>query len=279
MMRLGLRHVAGFHYGGRVNASYNEARLLPVDSDGQQVLSSKLTIRPRASQFSYTDYFGTQVTVFEVLTPHTELTVEATCLAEVDRAAPVVSALPWDQIAAKAGAATRLVEYSRQTGRTDPVAEVRELARSHQGDDPHESAMAICQAIRERMEYVQGVTGVNSTAAEAWAAGKGVCQDITHIALGALRFAGIPARYVSGYLHPDRQPEVGKTVGAESHAWVEYFVGDWVGFDPTNLIPIEDRHLMVARGRDYDDIAPIRGVYSGEGASEMFVTVEITRLA
>ncbi|MDR1513304.1 MAG: transglutaminase family protein, partial [Propionibacteriaceae bacterium] len=134
-------------------------------------------------------------------------------------------------------------------------------------------------AIRGQVEYVKGATGVKSTAAESWAGRRGVCQDITHIALGALRSVGIPARYVSGYLHPDAEPEVGQTKLGESHAWVEFFAGKWTGFDPTNRLPITDRHILVARGRDYDDIAPIRGVYNGEAVGEMFVTVELTRVA
>ena len=126
---------------------------------------------------------------------------------------------------------------------------------------------------------MHGVTGVHSTAAEAWAVRKGVCQDITHIALGALRAVGIPARYVSGYLHPKPDAEIGETVAGESHAWVEWFCGEWRGFDPTNLIDIGDRHVIVGRGRDYNDVAPLRGVYAGPYGSKLFVTVEITREA
>jgi transglutaminase-like putative cysteine protease len=109
---------------------------------------------------------------------------------------------------------------------------------------------------------------------------KGVCQDITHLALGALRSVGIPARYVSGYLHPRPNAAIGETVGGESHAWVEWFCGDdWRGFDPTNGIDIGDRHVLVGRGRDYNDVPPLRGVYAGPFGSTLFVTVEITREA
>ena len=97
------------------------------------------------------------------------------------------------------------------------------------------------------------------------------------MALGALRSVGIPARYVSGYLHPKPQAAIGETVTGESHAWVEWFCGDWRGYDPTNLIDIGDRHVGVGRGRDYNDIAPLRGVYAGSGGSQLFVKVEITR--
>ena len=124
-----------------------------------------------------------------------------------------------------------------------------------------------------------GVTNVKTTAAESWAARAGVCQDIAHVTVGALRAAGIPARYVSGYLHPKPSAELRETVTGESHAWVEFFCGTWHGYDPTNLIDIGERHVVVGQGRDYRDVPPLRGVYAGSSNSELFVTVEITREA
>ena len=127
------------------------------------------------------------------------------------------------------------------------------------------------------VEYMHGITGVHSTAHEAWEARKGVCQDIAHITLGALREVGIPARYVSGYLHPRPSAAVGEPVTGESHAWVEWFAGEWQGFDPTNNIEIGDRHVLVGRGRDYGDVPPLRGVYAGPFKSHLHVKVTITR--
>jgi transglutaminase-like putative cysteine protease len=284
MNRLRIRHVAGFRYSADANASYNEARMLPADTQGQTVLSSRLDISPQAQQFVYTDAWGTRVTAFEVLIPHSELTLEARSLVEVDRAdvdgGPHGSGcLGWDELARRAAATTRLVEHSRQSARTAPPPEVVEIAErlASQAADPHAAAQAICQTVREHVDYVQGVTGVEATAAEAWSHRRGVCQDIAHIALGALRAVGIPARYVSGYMHPDADAAVGETAVGESHAWVEWFSGRWWGFDPTNGVAVGNRHVLVGRGRDYDDVAPIRGVYSGTGTSEIVVSVEITR--
>jgi len=154
----------------------------------------------------------------------------------------------------------------------------REIANST--TDTCAAALEISKAIGNAVEYMQGVTGVHSTAQEAWAGRKGVCQDIAHLALGALRSVGIPARYVSGYLHPKPDAAIGETVRGESHAWVEWFCGgQWRGYDPTNLIDIGDRHVLVGRGRDYNDVPPLRGVYAGPFGSTLFVTVEITREA
>jgi len=106
-----------------------------------------------------------------------------------------------------------------------------------------------------------------------------VCQDFTHLTLAVLRGMGIPARYVSGYLHPSKAAEVGTVSTGESHAWVEAWTGDWWGFDPTHLGPVGERHVVVGRGRDYADVSPLKGVYHGAPAEALTVSVEITRLA
>ncbi len=281
MNRLRVRHVTGFHYEGQVTASYNEARMLPTSAEGQLVLDAALEIAPLSSAHGYVDYWGTRVTSFEVLTPHRELSLTATSLVEVRSRPHSGHAIGWGELARAVEASTERVEQLAQTRRTDPPAEVVALARSlaDGSPDPCTAARAICTEIGAAVEYMPGVTGVHSTAVEAWEQRRGVCQDITHLALGALRSVGIPARYVSGYLHPDPDPAIGVTVAGESHAWVEWFCGEWTGFDPTNQLAIGDRHVLVGRGRDYSDVAPLRGVYAGPYGSELFVTVEITREA
>lgn len=282
MNRLRIKHMTGFHYGGDVTASYNEARMLPVSSDGQLVLFSNLEILPISSHHSYVDYWGSRVSSFEILTPHKELSLTATSLVEVRPRAHEEDSLSWAELELVVEAATETVEHLKQTRRTEPPAEVAamalELRLTH--ESVCDAALAIAMAVGNGVEYMQGVTGVHSTAAEAWAVRKGVCQDIAHLALGALRSVGIPARYVSGYLHPKPHAAIGETVAGESHAWVEWFCGgQWRGFDPTNNIDIGDRHVLVGRGRDYNDVPPLRGVYAGPFGSTLFVTVEITREA
>ncbi|MFT4122970.1 MAG: transglutaminase family protein [Microbacteriaceae bacterium] len=280
MNRLRIRHHTGFHYDGDVTASYNEARMLPVSGDGQLVLYSNLEILPISSQHSYVDYWGSRVSSFEILTPHKELALTSTSLVEVrDRAHSEEDSLGWDELAARIETATEYVEQTRQTARTAPPPEVRRIAEQAraQAESPCAAALTIATAIGDAVEYLQGVTAVTTTAAEAWEHRKGVCQDIAHLVIGALRHAGIPARYVSGYLHPKPEAAIGETVAGESHAWVEWFCGQWRGFDPTNNIAIGDRHVLVGRGRDYNDVPPLRGVYAGPYGSSLFVSVEITR--
>ena len=143
---------------------------------------------------------------------------------------------------------------------------------------PTDYAEAVCAHMFESIRYVTGATEVTTNAADAWDAKSGVCQDFAHLTLGVLREARIPARYVSGYLHPSTDPVIGEEVTGESHAWIEWWDGEWVGFDPTNARPVGEQHVLVARGRDYEDVPPLRGIYSTRGDSELFVDVEITRL-
>ncbi len=174
----------------------------------------------------------------------------------------------------------RYVEMLTPTTRTSADEEMAALAQQAvAGLDPHAAARAIADLVRDRVAYRAGTTGVATSATEAWELGQGVCQDIAHVALTMLRAVGLPARYVSGYLHPRTDAQVGETVTGESHAWVEVWLGDWWGWDPTNGVPAGERHVVVARGRDYGDVTPLKGVYSGGGSQSLGVTVEVTRLA
>lgn len=281
MTRLRIVHRTGFSYEHPATASYNEARMVPANTADQIVLSSHLDVQPQASQQAYVDYWGAQVRMFEVLHPHTELSVTATSVVEVRSRAEDTTDIGWEGLEAEARLSAPLSEQLPQTRFTEPATELVRLAKKLRvkGTSPRETALAVCRSVFERVEYVPGATGVHSTGAEAWADRRGVCQDFAHITIGALRSVGIPARYVSGYLHPDRAAPAGQTVVGESHAWVEWYSGSWQGFDPTNDLPIGDLHVLVTRGRDYFDVAPLKGVYAGQSSSGVFVTVEVTREA
>ncbi|GAC1611621.1 MAG: hypothetical protein NVS3B26_26340 [Mycobacteriales bacterium] len=119
---------------------------------------------------------------------------------------------------------------------------------------------------------------MQTSAAQAWRLRSGVCQDIAHVSLSMLRVVGLPARYVSGYLHPDPDAQIGVRRTGESHAWVEVWLGSWWAYDPTNRLPVGERHVVVARGREYGDVPPLKGVYRGSGSHALGVRVELTRL-
>lgn len=278
MRRYRVVHRTGFAYQNLAVASYNEARMLPARDDFQIVFSSKLDIKPGGASFEYSDYFDTRVVAFEALEPHSELSIIAESLVELRPRPEARLAFDWDALAAEVPHRIDLNEYVSQSRRTQPPAELVKLAaKAKKTQGPHEAALEICNLIFHQIKYQPGTTGVHSIAAEAWKQRAGVCQDFAHLAVGALRAIGIPARYVSGYLHPHREPKLHDRVMGESHAWVEWFAGDWFAYDPTNNIAVADRHINVGRGRDYDDVPPLRGVFAGATASELQVHVEITR--
>jgi transglutaminase-like putative cysteine protease len=277
--RLHIVHRTTFSYARSVTASYNEARMRPLELPHQRLISSRVTATPSTFQSTYLDYWGTSVTPFEVLTPHEALVVLAESRVELTPPRPIPE-VGWEQLRSPE-VADRMCEYLVATSVTEPAADLVALAKDTIGDlPPAQAATAVLGAMREEVEYVPGVTGVHTKAREAWESRSGVCQDIAHLGVGALRAVGIPTRYVSGYLHPlTSNAEPGVPVTGESHAWIEYWAGDWVGFDPTNRIGVSDHHVIVARGREYGDVTPLRGVYAGGGRSSQQVEVRITREA
>ncbi|MFT4009378.1 MAG: transglutaminase family protein [Nocardioidaceae bacterium] len=279
-LQLQISHTTGFMYEGGAVASYNEARMTPVTAPGQFVLSSRLDVTPSPHSFKYLDYWGAMVTAFEVAEAHDELLVHATSVVQVNRMPPRPAGLSWEQLA-DPDTADRWCEYLAVGDRVRPsddlvtlVAELRESAAT-----PSDLAPMVCEFVRNEVEYEVGSTEVNGTAEQAWENRRGVCQDLVHLAIGALRTSGVPARYVSGYLHPVADPVIGETVTGESHAWLEWWDGQWIGFDPTNLRTPDDHYVVVAAGRDYADVAPLTGIFSGVDTSSMFVEVSVTRLA
>jgi transglutaminase-like putative cysteine protease len=277
--RLRIKHVTGFTYAGTAHASYNEARMTPLTVIGQNTLFSQVECNPGATMWRYRDYWGTQVTVFDLQRPHQQLRVTASSLVETSERPAPEDSLDWEQLREPSTSDTYL-EFLAPTELTAIDTELTATAASLAADaSPHDAAVAIAEWVRAHVEYQPGSTGVRTSAQEAWSQRQGVCQDIAHLTLGMLRSINIPARYVSGYLYPKQDGLVGDTVAGQSHAWVEWWCGDWAGFDPTNGVVAGQRHVIVARGRDYADVTPLKGVYHGAPSTGLGVTVEITRLA
>jgi transglutaminase-like putative cysteine protease len=144
---------------------------------------------------------------------------------------------------------------------------------------PRASVELVTTWVRDQLTYTKGATNVMTSAVEARRTGHGVCQDFVHLSIALLREMGIPCRYASGYFDSRLDAEVGETTIGESHAWAEAWIGGWYPFDPTNDVPVGERHVLVALGRDYRDVTPLKGVYSGSPSSTTSVTVELTRRA
>ena len=271
-------HHTGYAYAEPVLGSYNEVRMTPRSSREQWVLSSRIEIQPTPWVLSYTDYWGTRVTAFEIRERHSRLGVTATATVEVTRGGEQAPGIGWEELA-DPGLEDRMVELLTLTDHLDPGKELRTFAaRVARDASPAETVAAVVGRIRERIRYVPGVTHVRTQARDVWKARAGVCQDMVQVTIGALRSVGIPARYVSGYLMPSANPVPREARTAESHAWLQYWDGAWVGLDPTNDSAPGEFHVEVGVGRDYSDVPPLRGIYSGAAASEMYVEVEMTVL-
>lgn len=278
-MLLRIVHRTGYEYAGAASHSFNEARMTPMSTLHQQVLHTKVDIAPAAWTNTYTDYWGTTVTQFEVHEPHQRLSVTASATVDVQRPEVPGQGLSWEEVRS-AEVFDDLSEYLLCSPSVQPPEDLRVRVQeiADRSSTPSACAREIVDLVRDEMTYVSGSTGVHTRASEAWAGRAGVCQDMSNLTIGCLRAVGIPACYVSGYLLPAREPELGQPYKGESHAWVCWWDGEWVSMDPTNGVQPGGRHVEVARGREYGDVPPLRGIYTGTRSSAMFVEVELTAL-
>jgi transglutaminase-like putative cysteine protease len=280
--RLRVEHITAVTYAGPVLTSFNEARMTPLTLPTQVTLEARVTAGPGVPVWTYSDYWGTFVSVFDLPEPHDDLVIRATATVETEPfgGIPASADRPtWAEIGARAKDG-RLLEFLMPTALTTVADTISGAAAAEiAGLSPDAAAEAISARVREHVTYMPGATGVRTNAQEAWEQGQGVCQDMAQLTVALMRAVGLPARYVSGYLHPRATAEPGSTAVGQSHAWVEYWAGSWTPLDPTSGAEVGERHVVVARGRDYADVPPLKGIYHGLSGGDMTVTVEVTRLA
>lgn len=278
--RLRVVHETGYEYDEPVTASYNEARLTPRADNRQNVILNRVETHPATRSYRYTDYWGTAVTAFDLHAPHTELSVTGSSVVETEPFTPPTDEhWDWSDLRAEP-LADRYDELLTPTAYVPTDRRLARVARTLAKDvAPIEAVSNAVQWVHEEMSYIPGTTSVHTSAVQAFEDRKGVCQDYAHLTLLLLRTMGIPSRYVSGYLHPKAKAAIGETVAGQSHAWIEAWVGGWWGYDPTNAIHVGEQHVSVGVGRDYADVPPLKGVYTGGGSTDLEVVVEITRLA
>lgn len=282
--RVEVMHRSVYTYAGEVVASFNEARMTPLTNQRQRTLASRLLVAPSASTYRYVDYWGTIVDAFDVHVPHDRMVLTSTALVETAPPDSPRSALRWQDLTADT-VRDRFHEYlmpTRHVALDRAAIERAEAVVEQAGGDagtPAATARALVDWVRSTLRYERGVTQVSATSADVLAIGAGVCQDFAHVVLALARAVGIPARYVSGYLHPDPDAELGWRTAGENHAWVELWLGEWRGIDPVSGSAVGERHVLVARGRDYADVSPLRGVYQGAPSSGLSVEVELVRVS
>ncbi|GGI05092.1 transglutaminase family protein [Egicoccus halophilus] len=297
-MRLDIRYTTRFVYEAPVVESQNELRACPASDERQQLVHYDVTTTPSSRVASYVDYWGTRVDTFGIRGPHQLLEVAAEATVET---LPVVAPTVGLPRAALQDPVfrDRHQELLQRSAHVDWGTGVAAAARRHAegaGDD----VLALVHAVHEgaaELSYAPGRTYVGVPVEKVLAAGGGVCQDFAHLAIAMYRSLGVPARYVSGYFFT-RDDATGadvheaEEVEVVTHAWVEVAVplpaADggrgvgahlWLALDPTNRQPVGERHVTIGRGRDYDDVSPFRGVFSGPPAHELSVNVRMRRLA
>lgn len=265
-MQLRITHTTTFAFDGRATAAYNQARLTPLTTPEQIVVHNRLEISPKPWTYEYRDYFGSLVTAFEIVEPHETLTIVATSTVQTNRPATAPPSTTWEELAHR-DVADRWTEYLVLPEQVAPDAALAEAARSlaDAAELPGVAAREICGHVH--------------AALEAEAPDPIPVSQVVHSAIGALRSVGIPARYVSGYFHPDAEPVIGATAASHAHAWLQWWDDGWHAFDPTNDSEPGDRYVSVATGRDYLDVKPVGGIHAGADLEALSVAVEIVRLA
>lgn len=277
--RIGITHSTGYRYKREVMSSYNEARITPISSDRQLVLESEVAVTPSAVAFRYWDYWGTLVHAFDIHVPHIELSVTGTSVVETSgRPPPPDEVVSWADLA-RPDLRDRFAELLAPTKHVPLDDDLKAAAEPFlQERTPAAACEAAVEWVKGSLRYQKGTTDVSTPAPDVLRQGSGVCQDFAHVTLAILRAVGIPARYVSGYLHPHEEADLGTALMGESHAWIEAWTGDWQAFDPTNGV-VAERHVVVGRARDYADLSPLHGIYHGGPAEALGVSVELTRLS
>jgi transglutaminase-like putative cysteine protease len=278
-----LRHVTTYAYAHPVDLAAHLLLLTPRRMAGQRVARAGLTVTPAPAHVTEAcDHFGNQASRIFIELPHARFEVLAEALVEVRFAdpPPACATLPWEAVrdGARATCAAEFVFPSRLA---PDVAAARGYAAASFA--PRRPVLAglleLMGRIRRDFAYRPGVTGTNTQVAEVLVTRAGVCQDYAHVMISGLRGLGLPARYVSGYIRTRPAPgSVARRGADQSHAWVEAWLGPehgWVGLDPTNDIVVRDEHVVLAWGRDFGDVSPLRGVILGGGEHGLRVGVDL----
>lgn len=283
-------HSTRYEYDDAVTSSYGRCYLSPRDVPGQRVLEHEITIDPEPSDRSEgVDAFGNIDTFFHVTTPHTALEVRGSSLVEVDPLDRAITGegsavAPWE-LARPVGAAGALASQFRLDLEPPEIdASVRDYADAifTPGKPLVDAIRDLTSGIYQDFQYHSGATSVSTRVGTVMERREGVCQDFARVAIACLRSKGLAARYVSGYLATEPPPGQDRVVGAgATHAWAAVWMpGDiWLPFDPTNNKFVDERHVTVAWGRDYQDVPPLRGViYTDSRHSTIDVSVDVAPL-
>jgi transglutaminase-like putative cysteine protease len=290
-MKYKIKHVTEYAYQDPVGLCHNRLCLTPSNNQRQVCISSDIKISPAPDSFLYRqDFFGNTVALFSSYKDHAHL--EITSISEVELVGrhetdlAAVSPLLWQEARQNVSVDKEdydVVQYTLPSMYIPVSLEIRKFCDDCFVEDA--TLWSVCnslmQKIHKTIEFKPGFTTVNTPVEEVLTNKKGVCQDFAHLMISCLRNMGLAAQYVSGYIETIPPPGKEKLQGTDaSHAWVAVFFPSigWVEFDPTNSLLPSDNHVTVAFGRDYHDVAPIKGIVFSSGKQSLTVKVDVTRI-
>jgi transglutaminase-like putative cysteine protease len=287
-------HRTTYSYDRPVSASYGRLHQMPGDLDGQRALAHRLEVTPDPdAQHAHVDFFGNRTATFVVHTEHDVLRVTSSCTVDTSGRP---SALPYDHRpwhvvrdrlwGVDASPADRVArDFALESPMVPTLDDVAAYAApSFANDRPLPTVVAeLVSRLHHDIAYTPGATEVDTPLDVVLRERRGVCQDLAHLLLGIMRSVGVPAAYVSGYIETSPPPGRARLQGADrTHAWVAVYCGDgvWAGVDPTNDQVAGPRYITTARGRDYGDVPPLKGViYTDATRNELRVEVDVVASA
>jgi transglutaminase-like putative cysteine protease len=291
--RYRISHRTAYEYGATMLDGYSVTCLLARPTPTQRIESSVITTDPVADEYDErADVFGNRIVQLGLHRPHDGLVVEAVTEAviwaqEMPRHDP-----EWERVAAqirglRGHLALEVAPFAAPsrfvTVEANRVGLIDLVVQSFTPGRPIvEATRSFCRSVFDSFAFDSTFTEVSTPLDHVLFERRGVCQDFAHLAVGGLRALGLAARYVSGYIETEPPPGEPKTFGADaSHAWCSIWIPDhgWLDFDPTNGVVAPDRHVTVSWGRDYADVAPVRGVVIGPASPQsLTVSVDVARL-
>nr|WP_294869910.1 transglutaminase family protein [uncultured Pedobacter sp.] len=273
-----IKHITKYTYESPVRESVNHIILYPIEDQFQSVIKHTLKISGNPKVDIFTDYYGNKIGFFAYSERHRELEIYSELtVATIAKELPsetMFSEMQWMELE-KLRYQVPYIDYLKWEAFNE-LDELKKITEQFLQSDltPYRVAMDYCQYVYEHFKYIQGVTTVQTQIDEIWQIKSGVCQDFAHILCQMLRMAKIPAKYVSGYICPNKNGIRGE--GA-THAWVEAYIPDygWLGLDPTNNCIANETYVRLALGRSFTDCSPVKGVYKGPSNHKLTVQVII----
>lgn len=291
-MKFKVRHTTTYRYTEPVQLSHHAAHLRPRQVEGQSVGQVRVAIRPQPEVLheAGADYFGNPISFFTIQSPHSTLVIDASFVVETSARPTLLqpAGQAWDSVRLNTWSGARgvddaVMDFVFASPQVPSLAEAERFARPSfpAGRPLTEAVMDLNRRIHKDFAFDPAATDVGTPLAQVFQLRRGVCQDFAHVGIACLRAMGLAARYVSGYIRTLPPPGKEKLVGADaSHAWLSVYQPGWgwLDLDPTNDMAAGEDHIVVAWGRDYDDVTPVRGVVLGGGEHQVSVAVDVVEI-